>query len=123
MTLPVSQIERLSLLREQLGLLLNLLEDEDAEPGALLRALHSCGVVFEALQSGDLSLADLESDERERISLAFENTLRLNAVALGRASAAGESLVRGITHAKQARRHARALAGESALGSAFDLSA
>jgi hypothetical protein len=119
----VSQVERLSELRAQLEVLLGLLEDEHAEPTALLRALDTCGLVFRALQAGDLSLAELDQAQRERLREAFEDTLRLNAVALGRAATAGEGLARGISDAKQARRHARALSGGDPLGAACDLSA
>jgi hypothetical protein len=119
----VSQVERLSELRAQLEVLLGLLEDEHAEPAALLRALDSCGVVFRALEAGGLAPGELEDGERERLALAFEDALRLNAVAIGRAGTAGEALVRGFAEAKQARRHARALSGGNSLGAACDLSA
>lgn len=119
----MSQVELLGELRAQLEVLLGLLEDEHAEPAALLCALDSCGVVFRTLQAGGLAPGELDDRERERLERAFEDTLRLNAVALGRAGTAGEALVRGFAEAKQARRHARALSGGNGLGTACDLSA
>ena len=110
-------------LREQLGQLLSLLEDEQADPAALVQAMQSCGVVFDALKAGFPSLDGLEAGEREHLAEELERTLRLNAVALGRAAHSGEDLARGISRAKQARRHARALAGGDASGSTYDLSA
>ena len=104
-------------------MLLGLLEDEHAEPAALLGALDSCGVAFRALEAGGASPGELDDGERERLAMAFEDTLRLNAVALGRAGTAGEAIVRGFAEAKQARRHARALSGGNGLGAACDLSA
>jgi hypothetical protein len=119
----VSQLERLSLLRRQLGGLLGLLEDPHAAPEALKSALHSCSLVFEALRAGDPSLAGVAPGERARLASAFEDTLRLNAVTLGRAEAAGEELALGISRAQQGLRHARALSSESVHGEACDLSA
>jgi len=113
----------LARLREQLGELLSLLEDEQADPAALVRAMQSCSVVFDALKSGFPLLDELDAGERERLAGELESTLRLNAVALGRAAHAGEGLARGISHAKQTRSHARALATGDASGSSYDLSA
>lgn len=118
----MNHIDDLSRLREQLGELLTLLEDDRADPAALSRVMQSCGVVFEALKAGFPAEDELEPQDQERLTDALETTLRLNAVALSRATAAGEDLARGISEAKLARKHASALIGEAPSGAAYDLS-
>ena len=116
------RVDELGRLREQLEELLTLLEQGRAEPAALARALHSCSLVFDALQAGFPDLGQLDGDDRARLAHELESTLRLNAVALSRATAAGEELVAGIAHSKRARRHAGALAAKDATGRACDVS-
>lgn len=119
----MSNLEELGRLRSQLEELLGLLEDEQADPAALVRAMRSCSLVFEALKAGFPSLEQLAGEERERLSAELERTLRLNAVALSRAGAAGEELVAGISRSKETRRHVGSLASRDAAGRACDLSA
>lgn len=118
----MKHVEHLERLRAQLTELLGLLENEDADPETLVRAMQSCTVVFEALRAGFPAVDDLEAEERERLTEEIEQTLRLNAVALNCANTAGERLAAGIHLNKQARRHARALSSEGAPGATCDLS-
>ncbi len=119
----MKHLDHLGQLRDQLTELLTLLEDEHADPAALEHAMQSCAVVFEALRAGFPAHDQIEADDRERLTDALESTLRLNAVALNRASRAGEELVRGIAQTKRARQHASALATEPSSGTSYDLSA